>query len=175
MKFTQTPIAGAFVVEIERIEDDRGFFGRSFCQDEFRAQGLVPVVAQCSVSWNRRRGTLRGLHYQAPPHGETKLIRCTRGAVWDVVVDLREESLTHLRWYAIELSEENRLALYIPEGVAHGFQTLLDDSEVLYQMSVSYCPEHARSVRWSDPALGIPWPIENPTLSERDRTSPMLP
>lgn len=175
MKFAPTPLAGAFVVEIERLEDDRGFFGRSFCQEEFRAHGLSPVVAQCNVSWNRRRGTLRGLHFQASPHAEAKLVRCTRGVIWDVIVDLREGSPTRLRWHALELNAENRLALYVPEGFAHGFQTLADDSEVLYQMSEAHHPNLARGVRWDDPALAIKWPLSVPILSERDRSYPLLP
>jgi len=175
MKFVPTPLAGAFVVEIERLEDDRGFFGRSFCQEEFRAHGLSPVVAQCNVSWNRRRGTLRGLHFQASPHAEAKLVRCTRGVIWDVIVDLREGSPTRLRWHALELNAENRLALYVPEGFAHGFQTLADDSEVLYQMSEAHHPNLARGVRWDDPALAIKWPLSVPILSERDRSYPLLP
>lgn len=174
MKFTETPLAGAFVIEIERIEDDRGFFGRSFCQNEFNAHGLAPVVAQCNVSWNRRRGTLRGLHYQAVPHEEAKLVRCTRGAVWDVIVDLRPVSPTYLRWHAVELSADSRTALYVPAGFAHGFQTLADDSEVLYQMSESYYADLARGLRWNDPALDIEWPLGSPILSERDRSYPLL-
>lgn len=175
VNFEPTPIAGAIIVKTELVEDERGGFGRSFCQDEFRAQGLTPPVAQSSVSWNRRRGTLRGMHYQAKPHEEVKLVRCTRGAVWDVIVDLRGNSPTRLHWHGLELNSENRLALYIPEGVAHGFQTLCDDSEVLYQMSVPYFAGLARGVLWNDPAVGVDWPIANPILSERDRSHPPLP
>lgn len=175
MKFRPTPLKGAFVVELERIEDDRGFFARSFCQEEFRAHGLSPVVAQCNVSWNRRKGTLRGMHFQAKPHEEAKLVRCTRGAIWDAIVDLREDSPTRLRWHAVELSADNRLALYVPEGFAHGFQTLQDDSEVLYQMAESYRPGLARGIPWNDPKLGIGWPLADPILSERDRGYPPLP
>jgi dTDP-4-dehydrorhamnose 3,5-epimerase len=175
LKFLPTPLAGAYIVELERLEDERGFFARSFCQEEFRKHGLRPGIAQCNVSWNRRRGTLRGLHFQAAPHEEAKVVRCTRGAIWDVVADLREGSATRLRWHAVELSGENRRALYVPEGFAHGFQTLADDSEVLYQMSESYYPELARGVRWDDPRLGIKWPLPDPILSERDRSYPLLP
>jgi dTDP-4-dehydrorhamnose 3,5-epimerase len=175
LKFLPTPLAGAYVVELERIEDERGFFARSFCQDEFRKQGLKAAIAQCNVSWNRKRGTLRGLHYQAAPHEEAKVVRCTRGAVWDVIVDLRKGSPTRLRWHAQELNADNRLALYVPEGFAHGFQTLADDSEVLYQMSESYHPDLARGLRWDDPRLGIRWPLPEPTLSERDRSYALLP
>ena len=174
MKFLPTPLAGAFVVELVRMEDERGFFARSFCQDEFRALGLNPSITQCNISWNRRAGTLRGLHYQERPHEEAKLVRCTRGAVWDVVVDLRDGSPTRLRWHAVELSARNRLALYVPEGFAHGFQTLQDDTEVLYQISESYRPDLARGVRWDDPTLGITWPVSDPVISERDRTYPLL-
>jgi dTDP-4-dehydrorhamnose 3,5-epimerase len=169
LKFAPTPLAGAYVIELERIEDERGFFARSFCQQEFLARGLDPVVAQCNVSFNRRRGTLRGLHYQAKPHEEAKLVRCTRGKVWDVIVDLREDSPMLLRWYAAELTADNRRALYVPKGFAHGFQTLEDDSEVLYQMSEFYYPDLARGVRWDDPAIGIRWPFPDPVLSGRDR------
>ncbi len=170
-----TPLAGAYAVELERLEDERGFFARSFCRDEFRSRGLASVVAQCNVSWNRQRGTLRGLHFQAAPHEEAKLVRCTRGAIWDVIVDLREGSPTRLRWHALELTAENRTALYVPEGLAHGFQTLSDDAEVLYQMSVPYHAELARGVRWDDPRIGIRWPLADPILSARDRAYPLLP
>ncbi|MGH8687222.1 MAG: dTDP-4-dehydrorhamnose 3,5-epimerase [Burkholderiales bacterium] len=169
------PLAGAFAIELERLEDERGFFARSFCAEEFRRHGLNPAVAQCNVSWNHNRGTLRGLHYQAAPHEEAKVVRCTRGAIWDVIVDLREESATRLRWHAAELNAANRLALYVPEGFAHGFQTLADDAEVLYQMSVPYQPELARGLRWDDPKLAICWPLPGPTLSERDRSYALLP
>jgi dTDP-4-dehydrorhamnose 3,5-epimerase len=175
LRFTPTPLAGAYVVELERLEDERGFFARSFCQDEFRRHGLKHAIAQCNVSWNRRRGTLRGLHFQAAPHEEAKVVRCTRGAVWDVIVDLREGSPTRLRWHAQELNADNRLAFYVPEGFAHGFQTLADDSEVLYQMSESYHPGLARGLLWDDPKLGIRWPLPDPILSPRDRSYALLP
>lgn len=175
MRLEPLPLAGAYLLSVSPLEDARGYFARTFCRDEFTAHGLSPVVAQCNVSWNRHRGTLRGLHYQAAPHGEAKLVRCTRGAVWDVMVDLRDESPTRLKWYGVELSAENRLAVYIPEGFAHGFQSLVDDTEVFYQMSESYHPDLARGVRWDDPALGIHWPLAEPILSERDRTYPLLP
>jgi len=175
LKFHPTPLAGAFVVEPERREDERGFFARSFCESEFRAQGLNPAVAQCNVSWNRRKGTLRGLHFQSKPHEEAKLVRCTRGAIWDVIVDLREGSATRHRWHAAELSAENRRALYVPRGFAHGFQTLADDSEVLYQMSEFYHPESSRGLRWDDPVFGISWPLPDPIVSPRDRAYAPLP
>jgi dTDP-4-dehydrorhamnose 3,5-epimerase len=174
LRFLPTPLAGAYAIELEHIEDERGFFARSFCQDEFRKHGLKPAIAQCNVSWNRKRGTLRGLHYQAAPHEEAKVVRCTRGAVWDVLVDLREGSPTRLRWHARELNADNRLAFYVPEGFAHGFQTLADDSEVLYQMSESYHPGLARGLRWDDPRLGIEWPLPDPILSARDRSYALL-
>jgi len=175
LRLEPLPLAGAYLLSVSPLEDARGYFARTFCRDEFTAHGLSPVVAQCNVSWNRHRGTLRGLHYQAAPHGEAKLVRCTRGAVWDVMVDLRDESPTRLKWYGVGLSAENRLAVYIPEGFAHGFQSLVDDTEVFYQMSESYHPDLARGVRWDDPALGIHWPLAEPILSERDRTYPLLP
>lgn len=174
MKFLPTPLAGAYLVELEPLEDERGFFARSFCQNEFRALGLDPVVAQCNVSFNRRRGTLRGLHYQAEPHAEAKLVRCTRGAIWDVIVDLRSNSPTARQWFAAELTAENRRSLYVPAGFAHGFQTLADDTEVFYQMSEFYHPEAARGIRWDDPVLAIPWPIKDAVVSPRDRGFPRL-
>ena len=174
MKFVPTPFDGAFVVEPELLEDERGSFARSFCQEEFRAHGLDPVVAQCNISFNKRRGVLRGLHYQVKPHEEAKLVRCTRGAIWDVIVDLREGAPTCYQWFATELTADNRRALYIPPGFAHGFQTLADDSEVFYQMSAFYHPESARGVRWNDPVIGISWPLADPIVSPRDRSYPLL-
>jgi dTDP-4-dehydrorhamnose 3,5-epimerase len=170
LKFLPTLLAGAYLIELGLLEDERGFFARSFCQNEFRAHGLNPVVAQCNVSFNRKRGTLRGLHYQAEPLAEAKLVRCTRGAIWDVIVDLRKGSPTVRKSYSAELTAENRRALYVPVGFAHGFQTLEDDTEVLYQMSEFYHAESTRGVRWNDPALGIQWPLPNPVLSSRDQS-----
>jgi dTDP-4-dehydrorhamnose 3,5-epimerase len=170
LKFLPTPLAGAYLIELEQLDDERGFFARSFCQNEFKAHGLDPVVAQCNVSFNRKRGTLRGLHYQAEPHAEAKLVRCTRGAIWDVIVDLRKASPTARKWHAVELTAENRRALYMPAGFAHGFQTLADDTEVLYQMSEFYHHESARGVRWNDPAFGIAWPLADPILSKKDES-----
>jgi dTDP-4-dehydrorhamnose 3,5-epimerase len=167
--FTETPIAGAFTIDVERHEDDRGFFARTFCEDELRALGLESRVAQCNVSWNRSRGTLRGLHYQAAPHEETKIVRCTRGAIWDVVVDLRAGSTTRLQWTAVELTAENRRSLYIAAGLAHGFITETDDTEVLYMMGTAYVAGAARGVAWDDPAFGIRWPLEPVVISDRDR------
>jgi len=174
LKFVATPISGAFVVEPELIEDERGGFARSFCQHEFEALGLDSAVAQCNISFNRRRGTLRGMHFQADPHAEAKLVRCTRGAAWDVLVDLRPHSVTRLQWFAVELSADNRKALFIPRGFAHGFQTLTDDTEIFYQMSEFYCPEAAQGLRWNDPLLAIEWPNMSPILSARDAAYPLL-
>lgn len=174
MIFVPTPLAGAYVVEMNRIEDDRGFFARSFCREEFIQQGLNPEVSQCNVSFNSRRGTLRGMHFQSDPHAEDKLVRCTQGAIWDVIVDLRADSPAYRKWFGVELTAASRRALYVPKGFAHGFQTLTDDAEVLYMMSESYHPESARGVRWDDPAFGIEWPIAGPVLSDRDRSYPLF-
>ena len=172
MLFEPTPLAGAFVLEAERLEDDRGFFARTFCRNDFREAGLEPDLVQCSLSFNHRKGTLRGMHYQAAPHDETKLVRCTMGAIHDVILDLRPDSPTFKESFGIELSADNRSALYIPAGLAHGFLTLADDTEVFYQMSVPFHPGAARGVRWNDPAFGIEWPAEPRILSDRDRTYP---
>lgn len=172
MKFTETALRGAFVIEIERIEDERGFFARTFCRREFGAHGLNPDLVQCSISFNRRRGTLRGMHYQVAPPAECKLVRCTRGAIYDVIVDIRRDSPTFKQWFAVELNAENRLMLYVPEGIAHGFETLRDDSEVFYQMSACYVAESARAVRWNDPAFSIVWPSVPSVISMRDRSYP---
>lgn len=172
MRFVETALPGAFVIEIEPHPDVRGFFARTFCRDEFTAAGLPGEFIQSSISVNLRRGTLRGLHFQAPPRAEPKLVRCNRGALFDVIVDLRADSATYCRWFGTELSADNRRALYVPSGFAHGFQTLTDDTEVAYQMAESYVPELARGVRWNDPAFGIAWPIDPPFLSERDANYP---
>lgn len=174
MKFLATPLAGSYVVEMLPIEDERGLFARSFCQAEFRSLGINPLIEQCSISWNRRRGTLRGLHFQAEPCAEAKLVRCTRGAAWDVMVDLRDSSQTQLQWHAVELTAENRLGIYIPEGFAHGFQTLTDDTELLYQISAPYHADLARGIRYDDPRLAISWPIADPIVSARDLGFPPL-
>lgn len=166
--FVPTELAGVVVVDLERREDERGFFARSFCQREFEEHHLDPCVAQCNVSFSLRRGTLRGMHWQAAPHGEAKLVRVTRGAVWDVIVDLRPASSTYRQWLGVELSAETRRALYVPDGFAHGFQTLVPETEVFYQMSTPYVPDAQRGFRWNDPAFGIEWPIDPPFLSERD-------
>lgn len=172
MIFRETPLAGCFMVEPERIEDERGFFARTWCAQEFAAHGLNASLAQCSVSYNQRRGTLRGMHFQASPHGEDKLVRCTAAAVYDVVVDLRPESATRTHWFGIELSAGNRCMLYVPRGFAHGFLTLTDGAEVFYQISQCYVPEAARGVRWNDPAFAIRWPAEPEVISRRDQQYP---
>ncbi len=174
MIFVPAPLAGAFVVELERLEDDRGFFARSFCREEFEKHGLNPEIAQCNVSFNPRRGTLRGMHFQAEPHAEDKLVRCTQGVIWDAIVDLRTGSPSYAKWFGVELSASSRRALYIPKGFAHGFQTLSDDAEVLYMMAESFHPNCARGVRWNDPAFAIEWPIADPLISDRDRAFPLL-
>ena len=170
MIFTELALKGVYLIEPDRREDERGFFARTFCAEEFSAHGLSPTVVQCNISFNRHRGTLRGLHFQAPPHSEARLVRCTRGNIYDVIVDLRPDSRTFKQWDAIELTADNRRMLYVPEGVAHGFQTLADDTEVLYQMSEFYHPECARGIRWDDPAFEIKWPVANPIISDKDRS-----
>jgi dTDP-4-dehydrorhamnose 3,5-epimerase len=174
MIFRETPLAGAWVLEPERFADERGYFARTYCRHDFEERGLDPAVAQCSVSFNHRRGTLRGLHFQVAPHEEVKLVRVTRGAVWDVVVDLRPGSPTFRRHFAVELTVEEGNALYIPKGFAHGFQTLADGSEVFYQISEFYAPEAARGYRWDDPAFAIPWPEPPSVISEKDRNLPLF-
>jgi dTDP-4-dehydrorhamnose 3,5-epimerase len=173
MIFHETSLTGAFLVEVERRVDDRGFFARSWCQREFTDHGLNPRLVQCSISFNEKRGTLRGMHYQVAPYREAKLVRCTRGAIFDVIIDLRRSSATFRKHYAIRLDFENRLMLFVPEGFAHGFQTLSDSTEVFYQMSEFYMPQAAGpGIRWDDPSFSIHWPIPEPILSQRDRTYP---
>ena len=172
MKRLGTPLPGVFLIEPERSEDERGFFARMFCAAEFKKWGMNPQIAQCSISFNRYKGTLRGMHYQIEPHAETKLVRCTRGTIYDVALDLRRDSPSYKRWFATELSAESRRMLYIPAGCAHGFQTLADDTEVLYQMNTAHSQDAARGIRWNDPALGISWPLPDPILSVRDRSYP---
>ena len=174
MKFIETKLKGAYLIEPELLEDKRGFFARTFCQKEFEAYGLNPRIAQCNLSYNKHKGTLRGMHYQAAPKAETKLVRCTRGAIYDVIIDLRPESPTYCQWIAEELYAENSKMMYSPEGFAHGFQTLKDDTEVFYQMSEFYSPEHARGVRWDDPAFGIKWPLNTKIISEKDDNYPLI-
>lgn len=168
MKFLATSLRDAWIIEPERLTDDRGFFARTFCRDEFTAHGLKPNFVQCNVSYNAERGTLRGMHYQESPYEEAKLVRCTRGAIFDVIIDLRKASAAYKQWIEVELSADNYRMLYVPEGFAHGFQTLEDGSEVFYQMSEMYRPEAARGIRWNDPLFGILWPLGKPIISPRD-------
>jgi len=170
--FRETSVAGAWIVEPERHADGRGFFARTWCATEFARHGLTSHFVQASISHTPRRGTLRGLHYQVAPHAEAKLIRCTRGAIYDVAVDLRPDSPTFRRYAAVVLDADSRHALYVPEGCAHGFQTLIDDTEVLYQMSAPYAPDAARGVRWDDRAFAIPWPPADRIITDRDRRYP---
>ena len=174
MKFVETALQGALIIHPELIEDERGFFARTFCRSEFEARGLDGELVQCSISFNRKKGTIRGMHLQLPPCEETRLVRCTRGAIYDVIVDLRPDSPTYCKWIAAELTEANRHQLYIPPGFAHGFQTLIDDCEVFYQMSAFYAPECSSGVRWDDPALKIEWPQPVTVISARDRSYPDL-
>lgn len=169
MKFHETPLPGVWLIEPELLGDERGWFARTFDRDEFRARGLNPEIVQCNASHNARCHTLRGMHYQAEPHGESKLVRCVSGAIFDVALDLRRDSTTYLAWHGVELSAENGHALYIPEGLAHGFQTLCENSDVLYQMGRAYTPDAARGVRFDDPAFAIEWPeARERIVSERD-------
>ncbi len=172
MIFRDTPLPGAYVLEPERIEDQRGFFARIWCKNELRARGLSCELAQSNVGFSRRRGTLRGLHFQRPPHAEVKIVRCTRGSVFDVIVDLRPESPTYRRWFGVELSEENGKMLYVPEGCAQGYLTLADNTEIYYHTSEFYHPESASGVRYDDPEFGIAWPGEIAVMSQQDQHWP---
>lgn len=175
VKFTPTGLPGAFVIDIEPIEDPRGFFARTVCAEQFAQHGLNAHFVQQSVSYNARAGTLRGMHYQTAPHAEEKLVRITRGAVFDVIVDLRRDCPTFGRWFGVELSADNRRQLYIPRGVAHGFQTTLPDTEVLYQMTVPFHPDAPRGLRWDDPSVEIAWPdCDERVISDKDRVLPQL-
>jgi dTDP-4-dehydrorhamnose 3,5-epimerase len=172
MIFTETKLEGAYLVDLERFEDERGFFALSWSAEEFAARGLESKLAECNVSFNRKKGTLRGMHYQTAPHGQVKLVRCTRGAIFDVIIDLRANSPTFKQWAGAELTANNHRALYVPMDFAHGFQTLEDDSEVFYQMSTPYVPGSGRGVRWDDPAFGIDWPQDERIIIERDNQYP---
>jgi dTDP-4-dehydrorhamnose 3,5-epimerase len=172
MIFSQIKLKGAFLIEPERKEDHRGFFARTWDQQEFENYGLNSRLVQCSVSFNKKKGTLRGMHFQVAPFEETKLVRCTKGEIFDVIIDLRPNSETFKKYFSVILNEENRLMLYIPEGFAHGFQTLTDNTEIFYQMSQFYSPEHASGVRWNDPAFGIDWPADERTILDRDLNYP---
>lgn len=172
MRYRETGVPGAFLLEPEPHQDRRGLFARVWDRREMEERGLDAAVAQVSLSSNRMRGTVRGMHFQTAPSDETKLVRCVRGSLYDVLLDLRPDSTAYLRWKSFDLSADNRLGLYVPKGVAHGFQTLADDTEVLYQISTFHDPDTARGVRWDDPAFGIEWPVPEPILSDRDREYP---
>jgi dTDP-4-dehydrorhamnose 3,5-epimerase len=174
MIFTESPLAGAYTIDMTRREDERGFFARSYCAQEFSAHGLPADMPECSVSFNLRRGTLRGMHFQSAPHTEDKLVRCTAGGIFDVIVDLRAGSPTQRRWFGAELTAENRRSLFIPKGFAHGFITLCDATEVFYMISVPYVAGFERGVRWNDPALAIEWPMDPVVISPRDAAYPLL-
>lgn len=168
MIFTETELKGAYLIDLDKHEDERGFFARAWCVDEFEKLGLNSRLLQCNISFNKKLGTLRGLHYQSAPYQEAKIVRCTMGALYDVIVDLRDYSPTFKKWFSVELTALNRRALYVPEGFAHGFQTLVDNTEVFYQMSEFFHPECARGVRWDDPAFGIVWPVSDAIISKKD-------
>jgi dTDP-4-dehydrorhamnose 3,5-epimerase len=173
--FTETRLKGAYIIDIEPHEDARGFFARVWCRKEFAQQGLVADLAQCSVAYNRKKGTLRGMHYQQAPHAEVKLVRCTKGSVYDVIIDLRPESKTCRQWVGVELTEDNRRTLYVPEGFAHGYITLQDNTELFYQMSEFYVPGAGTGVRWNDPVFSITWPdIGDITIDKKDQTWPLV-
>lgn len=169
MRFIQTKLQGAYVIELEKREDERGFFARTWCEKEFARFGLDPKLVQCSISFNQKKGTVRGMHLQLPPHPEAKLVRCTQGAIYDVIVDLRPDSYTFQQWVAVELTAKNRNSLYVPKGFAHGFQTLKDDTEVFYQMSEFYAPGYSWGFRWNDLLFNISWPETVTTISKRDK------
>jgi dTDP-4-dehydrorhamnose 3,5-epimerase len=172
MKFTETKLKGAFVVEIEKLSDDRGFFARSWCQKEFEAHGLSSEVVQANVSYNRKKGTIRGMHYQIAPYQECKLVRCTRGAIYDVIIDLRLNSPTYRQWTGVELTADNYTMFFVPEDFAHGFQTLTDETEITYQVSQFYTPGSEKGIRFDDPTFDILWPLEVTVISDKDRTWP---
>jgi len=168
MIFTETVLSGSFLIKIEKLEDDRGFFARSWDKNEFENVGLNPNLTQCNISFNKNLGTLRGMHYQISPHQEAKLVRCTKGKIFDVILDLRKNSVTYKKWLGFELDSNNHDLLYIPEGFAHGFQTLEENSEVFYQMSTEYFPKSSRGIRWNDPNFQIKWPIDEKIISDKD-------
>lgn len=172
MEFAETPVAGAYVIDVKRLGDERGYFGRLWCEREMREQGLVAHIKQSNIGFSPLAGTLRGLHYQTPPHEEIKIVRCTRGAVFDVVVDLRPDSPTFKKWYGLELNPDNASMLYVPEGCATGYLTLQPDSEIYYHTSAFYAPDHATGVRHDDPAFGIEWPGEPAVMSDADKSWP---
>ena len=172
MNFIETPLPGAYIIELEKHADERGYFARTYCQKEFRSRGLHDTFVQSNVSYNRQKGTLRGMHYQAEPYGEVKVVTCTAGEIYDVIIDLRPDSETYCRWFGVSLSETYEQSLYIPKGFAHGFQTIRDNSIVHYQMGEFYQPDYARGVRWDDPIFGIQWPLPVSTVSEKDSNYP---
>ncbi len=174
MLFTETKLKGAFIIDLEQRPDDRGFFARTFCAKEFEAHGLKPSVAQCNLSFNYKKGTLRGMHYQIAPACETKLIRCTQGAIYDVIIDMRPDSPTYLEHIGVELTAENRRALYVPEMFAHGYQALTDEAEVVYQVGEFYTPGYERGLRYNDPSFGIEWPLPVSEISEKDAAWPLF-
>jgi dTDP-4-dehydrorhamnose 3,5-epimerase len=174
MKFTELGLRGASLIEMEPVHDERGFVARCWNREEFAAHGLLEDLPECNLSFNKQRGTLRGLHYQAAPFEQAKLVRCAQGSIYDVIVDLRSGSPTHGRWEALEITTENHRMVYVPKGFAHGFMTLSDSTEVAYQMSGNYTPTHARGIRWDDPSLAVTWPIAPTTISTRDRSYPLM-
>lgn len=172
MQFTEIKLKGAFVLDLELREDPRGFFARTFCQKEFTSHGLKPDVAQCNCSFNHKKGTMRGMHYQLPPAAETKLVRCTRGAIFDAIIDLRADSPTYMQWFGVELTEHNRRQLLVPEMFGHGYLTLTDNAEVTYQVGEFYTPGYERGIRYDDPAFGIQWPVPIEVISDKDAAWP---
>ena len=172
MTFKETKLQGAYIIEPEMLIDERGAFARTFCRKDFESHGLNGSISQCSISLNTRKYTLRGMHYQKKPCAEAKLVRCSRGVIYDVIVDLREDSSTFKQWTSVEISAENRKMVYVPVDFAHGFQTLADDTEVIYQMSEFYSPSHADGFRWNDPSFKIKWPSDNFVISSKDQTYP---
>ena len=169
MIFTETKLTGAFIIEPEKLADERGFFARTWCKREFNSHGLNPNLVQCNISFNKIKGTIRGMHYQSAPYEEAKLVRCTKGKIYDVIIDIRPESLTYKQWISVELSAANHKSIYIPEGFAHGFQSLKDNTEVFYQMGEFYQPECACGIRWNDPQFNVIWPFEAITISDKDK------
>ena len=174
MIFTETKLKGAFIIDLDRREDSRGFFARAFCQNEFAAHGLKPIIAQANLASNKKRGTVRGMHFQFPPAAETKLVRCTRGAILDIIVDLRPESDTYLQHVAVDLNEDNQRALYVPERFAHGYQALRDNTDTSYQVGEFYAPDVESGLMYNDPRLGLHWPLPITVVSEKDQKFPLL-
>ncbi len=172
MIFTELPLAGAYVIDLEPRSDERGFFARGFCANEFAQHGLMSGIVQANLSQNVRKGTVRGMHYQQAPHAEVKMVRCVNGGIYDAIIDIRPGSPTYLQWTSVELTRENHRMLYVPEGFAHGYQALADDSEVLYLVTAFYAPAHEAAIRWNDPLFGIPWPLTDVSLSPKDAVHP---